>query len=223
MKALKKIIKILAIVGAIAGIVKVVMRVLNLTKRMNDYNEKAIFSGKDIKYQEEPFEKDSVASLFSGVNLDFKNATMADKTSQLDILGRYSGISVKVPKHWHIEMDGTAVQSGIDQRFIDNSEDEEAPKLQINYDIKYCGLSIANPKDEELEETEESEESEDTLVLESDEDQEEEIIIEDVVDEIPSEMSEETLKVIEEFEENFHNEEDETSEDDEEVIESFEE
>ena len=223
MKALKKIIKILAIVGAIAGIVKVVMRVLNLTKRMNDYNEKAIFSGKDIKYQEEPFEKDSVASLFSGVNLDFKNATMADKTSQLDILGRYSGISVKVPKHWHIEMDGTAVQSGIDQRFIDNSEDEEAPKLQINYDIKYCGLSIANPKEEELEETEESEEIEDTLVLESDEDQEEEIIIEDVVDEIPSEMSEETLKVIEEFEENFHNEEDETSEDDEEVIESFEE
>ena len=223
MKALKKIIKILAIVGAIAGIVKVVMRVLNLTKRMNDYNEKAIFSGKDIKYQEEPFEKDSVASLFSGVNLDFKNATMADKTSQLDILGRYSGISVKVPKHWHIEMDGTAVQSGIDQRFIDNSEDEEAPKLQINYDIKYCGLSVANPKEEELEETEESEEIEDTLVLESDEDQEEEIIIEDVVDEIPSEMSEETLKVIEEFEENFHNEEDETSEDDEEVIESFEE
>ncbi|MCH4889776.1 hypothetical protein EZV73_19490 [Acidaminobacter sp. JC074] len=209
MKAFKKIVKILALIGMVAGTVKVIMKVLNLSKRMNDYNEKAVFAGKKVTYNEEPFEKDSVASLFSGMDLDFKESKMKNAISQLDILGRFSGISVKVPKHWHVEMDGTAVQSGISKRFKDNSEDEEAPVLQINYDLKYSGLDVANPKEPEM--LEDADEEVDELEVE---DIVEEEVIEEVVEEVEEvedqpvqEMSEETKKVIEEFEQTFEKEE----------------
>lgn len=189
MKAIKKIIKCLAVIGMIAAAVQVVLKVLNMNKRMSEYNEKAVFGGKSIKYEEEPFEKDSVAGMFSGYDLDFKAAKMAGAVSQLDILGRFSGINVKVPDHWNVEMDGTAVQSGVSKRFVDNSEVEDAPTLQINYDLKYSGLDVSNPKVEEVEEADE--------------------VIEEVVEEVTEhaddfEMSEETKKVIEEFEENFN-------------------
>ncbi len=202
MKAFKKIIKILAVVGAIAGIVKVVMKFLNLSQRMNDYNEKATFGGKKITYKEEPFEKDSVASLFSGIDLNFNEAKMKGIASQLDILGRFSGISVKVPKHWNVEMDGTSVQSGISKRFKDNSEDEDAPVLQINYDLKYSGLDVANPKEPEL--LEENVDEPEELVVEDIVDEE---VIEEVVENDTQEMSDETKKVIEEFEQTFNKEE----------------
>jgi hypothetical protein len=183
MKVIKKIIKILAVIGMIAGAVKLVLKVLNMNQRMNDYNEKAVFGGKSIKYEEEPFEKDSIAAMFSGYNLDFKAAKMANAVSQLDILARFSGVSVKVPDHWNVEMDGTAVQSGISKRYVDNSEVEDAPTLKINYDLKFSGLDVSNPS-EELEE---------------------EVEVEDL--EVNSEMSEETKKVIEEFEESFNQDE----------------
>jgi len=196
MKVIKKIIKILAVIGMIAGVVKLVLKVLNMNQRMNDYNEKAVFGGKSIKYEEEPFEKDSVAAMFSGYNLDFKEAKMANAVSQLDILARFSGVSVKVPDHWNVEMDGTAVQSGISKRYVDNSEVEDAPTLKINYDLKFSGLDVSNP-------SEEIEEGVDANALEGQESN--------------SEMSEETKKVIEEFEESFN--QDDSLLDEEEIIE----
>lgn len=209
MKAIEKIIKFLAVVGAVAGLCKLIYKALSMNQRMNDYNEKAVLTGKKIKYEEEPFEKDSVASMFSGMDLNFTKAKMAGDTSQLDILGRFAGITVKVPPTWHVEMDGTAVQSGISQRYVDNSEDEDAPVLQINYDLKYSGLDVANPK-EVVEEFEEEFEEE---VIE---DVQEELVIEDVTEEVIddiaeediSEMSDETKKVMEDFEENFAREDD---------------
>jgi len=193
MKVIKKILKIAAIIGVLAGTVKLIMRVMNLSKKVAETNEKAVFGGKKICYENEPFERDSIASVFSGMALDFKKATMLNKESSLDILGRFSGIDVKVPDSWHIKMDGTSVQSGINEKYKDNSEDEEAPVLNINYDIKYCGLNVCNPKPDV-----------DDEILNGD-DVEEELIVEDVVEDA-FEMSEETKKVIEDFEETFDNE-----------------
>lgn len=208
MKAIKKIIKFLAVVGAVAGLCKLIYKALSMNQRMNDYNEKAVLTGKKIKYEEEPFEKDSVASMFSGMDLNFTKAKMAGDTSQLDILGRFAGITVKVPPTWHVEMDGTAVQSGISQRYVDNSEDEDAPVLQINYDLKYSGLDVANPKEEVIEEDEEViEDVQEELVIEDVTEEVIDDIAEDDVEDI-SEMSDETKKVMEDFEENFAREDD---------------
>lgn len=190
MKVIKKILKIVAIIGALAGVAKLIMRIHKLSKRVAATNEKAVFGGKKISYEKEPFEKDSVSSVFSGLALDFKKATMLNKESSLDILGRFSGIDVKVPETWHIKMDGISIQSGINEKYKDNSEDEEAPVLNINYDIKYCGLNVVNPKPD----------VEDDILS----GEEEELIVEDVEDEA-FEMSEETKKVIEDFEETFEN------------------
>ncbi len=192
MKVIKKILKIAAIIGALAGVAQLIMRILRLSKKVAATNEKAVFGGKKISYEKEPFENDSVSSVFSGMALDFKKATMLNKESSLDILGRFSGIDVKVPETWHIKMDGTSVQSGINEKYKDNSEDDEAPVLNINYDIKYCGFNVSNPKPDVEGE-----------MLNNEED-EEELIVEDVEDEA-FEMSEETKKVIEDFEETFDN------------------
>lgn len=81
--------------------------------------------------------------------MDFTKAEMANDSAQLNVFGRFSGIAVKVPESWNVTMDGTSLQSGIVGDYTDNSEDENAPKLQINYDLKYSGLKVSNPKKEE--------------------------------------------------------------------------
>jgi len=197
MKLIKKILKFAAFVGALAGVVSVIIRALKLSEKVAGSTEKAVFGGKKIVYENEPFESETVSSIFSGISLDFKNATMLNKESTLNILGRFSGVDVKVPEHWHIKMEGTEKNAGLAKKFVDNSENEEAPVLNINYDLKYSGLSVSNPK------------------VEDDSDEVEKEIIEEVIEDLNEErveeneafeMSEETKKVIEDFEETFDSE-----------------
>lgn len=146
MKVLKKILKLVAFLGAMAGVAKIACEICKVNAKVEQYNQKAKFTGKEIKYDEEPFEKDSIAATFSGVEVDFREATMANKSSVLDIFGRFSGIEIVVPEHWHVEADGVQVSSGINNNTFDNSENEVAPVLNINYDLKFSGLNIKNKK-----------------------------------------------------------------------------
>lgn len=192
MKLIKKILKFAAFVGALAGVVSVIIRALKLSEKVAGSSEKAVFGGKKIIYENEPFESESVSSIFSGISLDFKNATMLNQESTLNILGRFSGVDVKVPDHWHIKMEGVEKNAGISRKFVDNSDNENAPVLNINYDLKYSGLNVANPKVEVVEDTE-------SVVEEVVEDS----VLETEVENETFEMSEETKKVIEDFEETF--------------------
>ncbi|MBN2796109.1 MAG: hypothetical protein JXR88_11930 [Clostridia bacterium] len=158
MKIVKKVFKAALLIASIAGVLKLLCELCKIDGRAEKYNQKVKFTGKQFTYENEPFEKDSIAASFSGVEVNFEKATMQNKTALLDIFGRFSGIEVKVPDYWHVQMDGVQASSSIENNTIDNSENEEAPLLNIHYDLKFCGLEVANVEpDEVLEETVEEE------------------------------------------------------------------
>lgn len=175
MKVIKKILKFVAVLGAIVGFAKLVCKFCNTTIKMNEYNRQKVFTGDSIDYSEEPFEKDSVATLFSGVEMKFDKAEMKEKTSVLDIFARFSGIQISVPDHWQVNMDGVMSSSGVDNNTKDNSEIADAPVLNINYDLKFSGLEVVNSEEADDLEEEVLEEPSEVVMPED-----EELFIEDL-------------------------------------------
>ncbi len=162
MKIFKKILKCLIISGTIVASIKLLIRTGKFGLRLEDYNENLLMKSKVKNYSDKPFKRDSLAMVCSSAKLDFNNSEMKEKESNLSILGRFSAIKVLVPESWKVDLDGTAINSEVVERIKNNDEDENAPTLNIDYDLKYSALSITNAKseDEETEETEEIEEIE---------------------------------------------------------------
>lgn len=193
MKVIKKILKFVAVLGAIVGFAKLVCKFCNTTIKMNEYNRQKVFTGDSIDYSEEPFEKDSVATLFSGVEMKFDKAEMKEKTSVLDIFARFSGIQISVPDHWQVNMDGVMSSSGVDNNTKDNSENMDAPVLNINYDLKFSGLEVVN-SDEAAEESEETVEETPEVIMPD----EEELFIEDLDEPEIQDSDEPEVEIVEE-------------------------
>lgn len=177
MKIVKKILKVVLVMASVAGVLKLVCELCKINGKTEKYNQKAKFTGQQFTYDEEPFEKDSIAASFSGVEVNFEKAKMKNKSALLDIFGRFSGIEIIVPDHWHVQMDGVQASSSIDNNTIDNSENEDAPVLNINYDLKFCGLEVVNVEPEEIVE-EMPEETEEEMTEEEFDNLEEELKIE---------------------------------------------
>lgn len=169
--------------AAIAGFVKLICQFCKGTMKMNGYQTKAMFTGESKEYGEEPFEKDSVAAMFSGVELNFEKAEMKGNNAVLDLFGRFSGIEIIVPENWQVNMDGEMGSSAVENKTKDNSDNDEAPNLNINYDLKFCGVEVVNPDVEE--EAEESEDFQEPV-------ENEELVVEDFEDEPQIEIIDET-------------------------------
>ena len=59
---------------------------------------------------------------------------------RLEIVGRFSGFSIKVNPDWNVKTEGTDKKSGISNN---TQYDEEKPaQLIIKYDLKFSGLEV---------------------------------------------------------------------------------
>lgn len=146
MKVLKKILKVVSILTALAGIACAIYKVCKWLQRTERYNHRVVFDGKEITYKEDPFSEESVASVFSGVDVDLSEATMKGKEGFLSLYSRFSGVDVTVPKHWRVNAEGTmeGAEVGI---HVNEPADPDAPVLNVLYDVKYSGIDINNPKE----------------------------------------------------------------------------
>lgn len=180
---LKRCLKITGIV--VVGLVtaKSIADIIKLMNKLKQYEEKALFKGAYIKYNEEPFEMDSVGSVCSGTKIDFTETEMADEEASLKLFARSSGVKIIIPKTWKVNLYGL-----INKADIKNATKEpDVPEhvLNIDYDLKYSGVLISNSQEEELEvEDIESEKFQDVeLDVEDLDDNEQEETIEEVVEE----------------------------------------
>lgn len=168
---LKRCLKIGAIV--IVGLItaKSIADLLKLMNKLKEYQEKSLFTGKDIIYKDEPYISDSVGSVCSGLKLDFSQADMSEEEGFLKLFARNSGIHMVVPNNWKVNLYGLDNKTKI----INNTIEPEMPDhiLNVDYDFKYCGIHINNPKEDDVFDQE---------VIDQ-EDQLEENVIEEVVEE----------------------------------------
>ncbi len=126
---------------------------LKLLKEINNFKSKnddnAIFSGKSIKFDDEVFEDKSYGVMYGGLEIDLSNALPSEEDMNLCVTGRKSGIQITVPDNWNVKAEGVAEKSGVSVLTEYDETDTEAPKLFINYDIKYSGMEIMYSSTEE--------------------------------------------------------------------------
>ena len=76
----------------------------------------AAFSGVNARLQSRNFKGGSAVALFGGIELDLKNAEIAEKNATLDLVVMFGGIDIRVPKHWKVEVTGFPLIGGWDNK-----------------------------------------------------------------------------------------------------------
>ncbi|TCT14942.1 hypothetical protein EDC18_10492 [Natranaerovirga pectinivora] len=137
----KKGIAFIALSGAGFLIYKVTGKV---NKLKNEYEKCFTFTGKEIRYDQEIFNSESVAAAFSAVEIDFTGAELEEDVNILDLYCEFSAISIKVPEDWNIILEGKNKKSAIQNKAINENDYEDGPKLIIKYDIRFSALEIKN-------------------------------------------------------------------------------
>jgi hypothetical protein len=142
-------LKAAGLVGVAAAAGAIAYKSHQTDKKMRGYNKSYKFTGDSIKYEGE-FEADTVAANFAGLEIDFTEATLKDGHGKLDLFAEMAGIDIIVPENWHVVASGMNAKSGVNNVFA--KEDEEHDQvLTIVYDLKFAGLNIRKPGDEEEE------------------------------------------------------------------------
>ncbi|MCT4596949.1 MAG: cell wall-active antibiotics response protein [Vallitalea sp.] len=165
-KTSKKIINLMVI----SSLVSVGVSIFKKSKALkNKYNNCYFFNGEELDYREQEFNEDSIAALFSGVDIDFTGATLKDNKAIIELYSKFSGISIIVPEHWNVKASGQDDKSGVSNEFEYNEDNTEAPLLEIKYNLKFSGLEIKKADNEEDEIIDVEQEEQDSLVEEQEE------------------------------------------------------
>jgi len=187
MKKIGKLIKFLAFVGLVFAVIKAIKEGRSIKKVMNTYEKNIKFKSEALNYEDEVIENKSVALLCSSAEMDFQEAKLDRNNGILDIFGRFSAISVKLPETWKVKLSGIADNSAVANQVEEAEGVEEGPVLNIQYDLKMSALSIKNNSEES-----EIEEEVEEIMAEINEEVEEEL--EEEIEETSIEDVEEILE-----------------------------
>jgi hypothetical protein len=146
----RTMLKVAGLVGVAATAGAIAYKSHQTDKKMKGYNKSYKFTGDSIKYEGE-FEADSIAANFAGLEIDFTEATLKDGHGKLDLFAELSGVDIIVPEDWHVEASGMNTKSGVNNVFMKDDEERDQV-LTVVYDLKFAGLNIRKPGDEEEEE-----------------------------------------------------------------------
>lgn len=109
-------------------------------------SQMAIFSGSDRVYNDEVFSGSNLVSVFGGVNLDLRNATV-EKDTVIKAFCLFGGIDIKVPKDVQVQIKSGFVFGGISD---DRKDKSTKGKHTIFIDAAggFGGINV-NDKDDE--------------------------------------------------------------------------
>lgn len=143
----RTILKAAGLVGVAAAAGAIAYKSHQTDKKMQGYNKSYKFTGDSIKYEGE-FEADTIAANFAGLEIDFTEATLKDGHGKLDLFAELSGVEIIVPEHWHVVASGMNTKSGVNNVFMHEGEERDQV-LTVEYELKYAGLNIRKPSEEE--------------------------------------------------------------------------
>lgn len=153
----KKIIKVLAIMAAINGVIQLVVKAKQKKDAENEEKNgnssikvyDVFMNGKSIKIEDEEFEGIIVKSVMGGVDIDLRNAIIK-KNVYITIKNVMSGVSIRVPQGVNVKLESRDFLSGSDN-LVPEYEGEDVPVIFVETKSYLSGLSIrpaANVKEE---------------------------------------------------------------------------
>ena len=110
----------------------------------SDLNIFAIFSGHN-KYIDDPeFKGGSISCTFGGAEIDLTNAELATEGAVLDLSALFGGMEISVPKHWKIQITGTPIFGGLEDKTVQDTPNENTRTLHIYAHVIFGGIEINN-------------------------------------------------------------------------------
>lgn len=103
----------------------------------------AIFSAFKHRHPHSSFKGGELTALFGGVELDLRDATMAESYSRLDCFIMFGGGEIRVPDGWDVRVKVTAMFGGVNNKSIPLPRDSECrPILDITGMVLFGGIEI---------------------------------------------------------------------------------
>jgi predicted membrane protein len=104
----------------------------------------AIFGGAERKATSKQFKGGKATALFGGIDIDLRQAELAEGEHALDLTVLFGGIDVYVPEGWDVWVTGSPIFGGLDDR-RDKTSEADVPRrgrLHINGFVMFGAVDI---------------------------------------------------------------------------------
>lgn len=98
----------------------------------------AVFSGCDIKFDNEVFEGTELTAVFGGVDCDLKNAVI-EKDCAIQISAIFGGIDILVPDYVNVKVSSNCIFGGISNK---TAVHKDAPTIYVSGTCMFGGVEI---------------------------------------------------------------------------------
>lgn len=102
----------------------------------------SLFSGADVRCQSPNFKGGNVTSIFGGIEIDMREATLSSEGAALDLLTIFGGVTITVPKDVRVEIKGVPLFGGWENNVKQDSTSDRV--LFINCLAVFSGVEIEN-------------------------------------------------------------------------------
>jgi hypothetical protein len=135
---MKKFFKFIWVTFIGLVIFRLVKKILTLTQ----YAKIKFFATLNYPSSQEQSLEDSYAMIFSAMELDLTELEPQEKVMNLQVLGRFASIVIKLPEDWNLQLQGKAKYSDISNCLEPAKDNSEKPLLIIQHDLKFSALVI---------------------------------------------------------------------------------
>jgi predicted membrane protein len=102
----------------------------------------AKFSAIKLQNDSPAFKGGRVSAAFGGVELDLREAVMAGPEAVLTIDGKFSGIELRVPRHWQVSVQMRATLGGVEDHTVSPPSSEH--RLVLRGETVFGGVEVKN-------------------------------------------------------------------------------
>jgi predicted membrane protein len=108
----------------------------------DDLDAFAIFSGLERRIESQNFRGGKATVLLGGIDLDFTQVRLAEGGASVELTAVLGGIDVRVPRHIRVELDGSPVLGGIEDKHLYTPGSERDQTLYIKATAILGGIEI---------------------------------------------------------------------------------
>lgn len=115
-------------------------------ENMDQISYFTLFSGLKTNNHSQNFKGGSVAAVFGGSDINLRGARISDQGALLELTAVFGGIDIVVPEHWQVQIAGTPVLGGWENKTTYNSKNtnDNEQVLKVNCIAVFGGVTIKN-------------------------------------------------------------------------------
>lgn len=145
---MRKVLRVVGWIVAVQIVAAIVGQVLsrrwtNGDESSDQFRLAALFGGKEFNSHATKLQSGSAMTAMGGIDIDLREATLADDGAYLDLTATMGGIRVVVPSGWAVDVDGEAKAGAFQARVTPRADlPEDAPRLNVHAVARMGGVLV---------------------------------------------------------------------------------